>query len=141
MRSRLLDMLLLAAGLAAAAPQLAAQQVEVTLAEAVRRALEVQPAVVQAQGSVTNADWQQRAAYGAFLPSVTFASSAFRQNFPSVVNGLQTTQGTSYHYATSLTASLDLFTGLRRVEAFRSAAATETAADAARRRPTAQRPW
>lgn len=129
MRSSPLRILLLAAGVAAAAPPLAAQQVEVTLAEAVRRALEVQPAVVQARGSVTNADWQQRAAYGAFLPAVTLASSAFRQSTPSFVNGFPANAGT-YQYATSLTASLDLFTGLRRIAAFRSASATETAADA-----------
>lgn len=129
MRSSPLYILLLAAGVAAAATPLAAQQVEVTLAEAVRRALEVQPAVVQARGSVTNADWQQRAAYGAFLPAVTLASSAFRQSTPSFVNGFPANGGT-YQYATSLTASLDLFTGLRRIAAFRSANATETAADA-----------
>src|SRR5438445_9268 len=116
--------------LAMARPEpLAGQQLEVTLTEAVRRALDVQPAVVQARGGVTNAGWQKRAAYGAFLPTVTIGSTAFRQNTPSIVNGLPVDAGT-YQYNTSLSASLDLFTGLRRVANYRNAAATEDAADA-----------
>jgi outer membrane protein TolC len=119
-----------ATGLAAAtgAP-LAAQQLEVTLPEAVRRALDVQPAVVQARGGVTNAEWQKRAADGAFLPSVTFNSSAFRQNTGSIGNGFGVSAG-SYQYNTGLTASLDLFTGFRRLAQYRNANATEDAADA-----------
>ncbi|HTD77640.1 MAG TPA: TolC family protein, partial [Chloroflexota bacterium] len=76
-----------------------------------------------------NAGWQKRAAYGAFLPTVTIGSTAFRQNTPSIVNGLPVDAGT-YQYNTSLSASLDLFTGLRRVANYRNAAATEDAADA-----------
>jgi outer membrane protein TolC len=111
-------------------PMLAnAQQGAVTLTDAVRRALEVQPAVVQARGSVTNAIWQKRAAYGSFLPTVTLGSSAFRQNTSSIVNGLNATAGT-YQYNSSLSASLDLFTGFRRLANYRSAAATEDVANA-----------
>src|SRR5260370_30114754 len=105
--------------------QLGAQAVGVTLADAVRRALEVQPAVVQARGTVTNAEWQKRAAAGAVLPSLTFSSSAFRQNTPSFVNRLQYTNPGSYQYSTSLTASLDLFTGVPPVAQYRNANATE----------------
>jgi len=107
----------------------AAQQVQVTLVEAVQRSLVVQPAVVQARGAVTNADWQKRAAYGAFLPTVSLASSAFRQNAPSIQNGFSTAAGT-YEYNSSLSASLDLFTGFRRLAQYRGANATEDAADA-----------
>ena len=115
---------------ALAAPALAAQQpVAVTLLEAVRRALEVQPAVVEARGAVTNAGWQKRAAYGAFLPTLTFNSSTFRQNAPSVVNGLNAGAGT-YQYSTGLVASVDLFTGFRRLADYKNAGATEEAADA-----------
>ncbi len=121
---------LLAAGLAAAGTTaVAAQQREVTLEEAVRRALDVQPVVVQARGTVANAGWQKRAAYGAFLPAVTFNSSAFRQSTPSFVNGLPATTGT-YQYSTTLSASLDLFTGFRRFAEYKNADATENAADA-----------
>src|SRR5207244_7354031 len=59
----------------------------------------------------------------------TIGSTAFRQNTPSIVNGLPVDAGT-YQYNTSLSASLDLFTGLRRVANYRNAAATEDAADA-----------
>lgn len=111
------------------APVVPRAPLQVTLQEAVRRALDVQPAVVQARGAVTNAGWQMHAAQGAFLPSLTVGSTAFRQNTPSIVNGLPVQPG-SYQYSTSLTASLDVFTGLRRVANYRTAAATEDAADA-----------
>src|SRR5258706_1884826 len=66
----------------------AAQQVQVTLQQAVQRALQVQPAMVQARGDETNAGAQRLAAIGAFVPSVTLNSSAFRQNLGSFVNGV-----------------------------------------------------
>jgi outer membrane protein len=115
---------------AACPPPLGAQTVGVTLADAVRRALEVQPAVVQARGTVTDAEWQKRAADGAFLPTVTVSSSAFRQNTPSFVNGLQYSNPGTYQYSTGFAASLDLFTGFRRLAQYRNANATEDAADA-----------
>lgn len=118
-------------------PALAASQQGVTLADAVRRSLDVQPAAVQARGNVTNASWQKRAAYGSFLPTVTLGSSAFRQNTPSIVNGLGATAGT-YQYSSSLSASLDLFTGFRRLANYRTAAATEDAASASLRNQTFQ---
>jgi outer membrane protein len=123
----------LLAGIAVAPAALVAQQapLEVTLGEAVRRALEVQPAVVQARGTVTDAQWQKRAADGAFLPTVSITSSAFRQNTPSVVNGLNATAPSgTYQYSTGLVASIDLFTGFRRLANYKNANATEDAADA-----------
>ncbi|HET7042097.1 MAG TPA: hypothetical protein VFI13_08750, partial [Gemmatimonadales bacterium] len=48
----------------------------ITLADALTRAIQVQPATVQARGNIRNADAQQRAAYGAFLPSLNASSSA-----------------------------------------------------------------
>lgn len=113
----------------AAARPLRAQVSEVTLPEAVRRALEVQPAMVQARGSVTNAGWQKRAAYGAFLPTLTLNSSAFRVNQQSVANGLFVQPG-AYQYNSSLTASVELFTGFRRLASYKNADATADAADA-----------
>ncbi|HEX4601570.1 MAG TPA: TolC family protein [Gemmatimonadales bacterium] len=131
MTARRHAMLMLATGLAAAGPaRLAGQQPEVTLAEAVRRALEVQPAVVQARGTVTNAEWQKRTADGAFLPTVTVNSSAFRQNSFSIGGSGFGVSPSAYQYNTGLTASLDLFTGFRRLAQYRNANATEDAADA-----------
>jgi len=123
--------LVAAGGLATASPEpLAAQQLEVTLPEAVRRALDVQPAVVQARGAVTNAGWQKRAAYGAFLPTVSLTSTASRQNDTTVGGiGVKIPPGI-YTYNTGLTASVDLFTGFKRLASYRNADATEDAADA-----------
>ena len=121
---------IVATGLAAQQPPVAPQApLQVTLQEAVRRALDVQPAVVQARGAVSSAGWQKRAAYGAFLPTVIFSSSAFRQNTASFVNGFLASAGT-YQYNSGATASLDLFTGFRRSGGYRNADATEDAADA-----------
>ncbi|OGF14436.1 MAG: hypothetical protein A2W00_00270 [Candidatus Eisenbacteria bacterium RBG_16_71_46] len=101
----------------------------VTLAEAIARALEVQPAMVQARGAVSNAAWQSRAAYGAFLPSLSVSSSAYRVNTPSVTNGLPTQAG-SYQYNSGLSASVDLFDGFRRIAGARGAAAAGEASGA-----------
>src|SRR3989454_547678 len=133
---RWMIVLVAAGGLATASPEpLAAQQLEVTLPEvtlpeAVRRALDVQPAVVQARGAVTTAGWQKRVAYGAFLPTVTLNSSASRQNAATVGGiGVQIAPGT-YTYNTGLTASIDLFTGFKRLANYKNADATEDANDA-----------
>src|SRR2546426_10665550 len=96
---------------------------------AVRRALDVQPAMVRARGDATNAGWQKRGAVGAFLPTVLFSSSAFRQNTESNVNGFLASAGT-YQFNTGLSASVDLFTGFRRLANYRNADATQDAADA-----------
>ena len=104
-------------------------QLQVSLAEAVRRALDVQPIMVRARGDATNAGWQKRGAVGAFLPTVLFSSSAFRQNTESNVNGFLASAGT-YQFNTSLSASVDLFTGFQRLANYRNADATQDAADA-----------
>lgn len=107
----------------------AAQQVQVTLQDAIQRALQIQPAMVQARGDESNAGAQRLAAIGAFVPSVTLNSSAFRQNLGSIVNGVAV-PGSVYQYNTGLNFSVDLFDGLRRAQRYRNAAATAAAADA-----------
>src|SRR5947199_9295870 len=107
-----------------------ARQLQVSLVEAVRRALDVQPAMVRARGDATNAGWQKRGAVGAFLPTVLFSSSAFRQNTQSNVNGFQSASAGTYQFNTGLSASVDLFTGFRRLATYRNADATQDAADA-----------
>ena len=105
-------------------------QLHVSLAEAVRRALDVQPAMARARGDATNAGWQKRSAYGAFLPTLSLSSTASRQNTQSVGGlGFQVDPGT-YTYSSGLTASVDLFTGFRRLANYRNADATQDAADA-----------
>src|SRR6266545_4198596 len=107
----------------------AAQQIEVTLNEAIQRALQVQPAMVQARGDESNAGVQRLVAFGAFVPSVTLNSTAFRQNKSSIVNGLPVQAGV-YQYNTGLIFSVDLFDGLKRMQRYRNAAATAEAASA-----------
>src|SRR5438445_6680225 len=105
-------------------------QLQVSLAEAVRRALDVQPAMARARGDATNAGWQNRGAFGAFLPTVTLASTASRQNAQSVGGiGVEVQAGT-YTYSSGVTASVDVFTGFRRLANYRNADATQDAADA-----------
>jgi len=110
----------------------AAQQVDLTLADAIRRALEVQPAMVQARGDQRNARAGQREAVGAFLPTVSVGGS--RTNSSSTRYNSQTQQivtaAGNTPYAGSLQLSLDLFDGLRNFGNKRSAAATMDAADA-----------
>lgn len=51
---------------------------QVNLDEAIRRALEVQPAMVQARGDSRNAGASMMASNGAFLPSITASGSSAR---------------------------------------------------------------
>src|SRR2546430_7186204 len=110
-------------------------QLQVSLAEAVRRALDVQPTMVRARGDATNAGWQKRGAVGAFLPTVLFSSSAFRQNTESNVNGFQSASAGTYQFNTGLSASVDLFTGFRRLAHYRNADAPPAAAAAGAANP------
>jgi outer membrane protein TolC len=126
-------MVLLATGLAVATPAPgAAQQLEVTLPEAIRRALEVQPAVVQAQGAQRTAGAGERSAFGAFLPTLTASGSSNDQS-PNRFNtstGQLVVAQTPTSYTGGLTLSLDLFDGVRRFASRNAAAATQDAADA-----------
>jgi outer membrane protein TolC len=115
---------------------LTAQQRAITLAEAIRRSEQVQPDVVRAAGDVRTAGARRRSAWGAFLPTLSASSSAsdFFSEGQSrvdpvtglVINGNRSNRSLS----TSLSASVDLFTGFRRGAEMRAARANENAADA-----------
>jgi len=114
----------------------AAQQRYVTLADAIRLAERVQPGVVRAASDVRTAGAQRRNAWGAFLPNLTATSSLnefFTEGAPRIdpVTG-QLTGGntTTRSVSTGLSASVDLFTGLRRGAELRAAKAGENAAEA-----------
>ena len=123
--------------LAAVAGPLTAQDRAVTLAEAIALSERTQPSMVQAQSEVRTADAQRRNAWGAFLPSVTASSSAsdFFSEGASRIDPItgQLTSGNSSNrsVSTSLSASLDLFTGFRRGAEMRAARAGQTQAQAA----------
>jgi outer membrane protein TolC len=119
------------AALALAAPA-AGQHVAVTLDDAVRRALDVQPAMVEARGEVRSASAGELAAFGAFLPSITAGGSATRSSgnaFNPATNEILS-DPPSTAYSGGLTASLDLFDGFRRMAVRRAAGATHDAAEA-----------
>ncbi len=115
------------------ATKVAAQQPQqVTLQEAVRRALQVQPAMVQAQGTLRNAHLSMLASNGEFLPTISTGGSWSRAGgtrFNSQTSQIVTTP-TASSYSGSISASVDLFTGFRRLADRRASAATEDAADA-----------
>jgi len=121
--------LALAAGLAGT---LSAQTPTVSLEEAIRLSRQAQPSVVQARGTARNADAQARAAFGAYLPSLTASSTGSRSYTGTQRVGptgeLENATTTSVNFG--LTASVDLFTGFRRGADRRAARATQGAADA-----------
>lgn len=127
---------LLLLGLAGLSPALRAQGRAVSLADAIRLSERVQPLVVRAQGDLETAAAQRRSAWGAYLPSLTATSSAssFFSEGPSridpVTGQLLSGNASNRSLSTSLSASVDLFTGFRRGAEGRAARATETAAEA-----------
>ena len=111
-------------------------QPAVTLPEAIRRAERVQPAVIRASADVRTAAAQRRNAWGAYLPRISASSSGsdFFSEGPARVDPItgELTSGnsSSLSLSTSLSASLDLFTGFRRGAEMRAARASQTAAEA-----------
>src|SRR3989449_3434746 len=94
-----------------------AARLQVSLAEAVRRALDVQPAVVQARGDQRNAGASERAAVGAFLPSISIGGSSNKasSNRYNSATGQIVTVPSNTSYFGALSASVDLFDGVPRV--------------------------
>jgi outer membrane protein len=117
---------------ALSATRVAAQQpqLEISLAEAVRRALDVQPIMVQARGDVRNAGATGRSAWGAFLPTVSTSASASRSNQDRFDPNSTTRLPPGYAYTGGLSASLELFDGFRRLANLKAASATQDAAGA-----------
>lgn len=115
---------------------LAAQDHVVTLPDAIRLAERTQPGVIQAAGQVRTAAAERRSAWGNFLPSLTASSSGsefFSEGASRVdpVTG-QLTSGNSSNrsFNSSLSASVDLFTGFRRGAELQAAKAGQAQADA-----------
>ena len=118
--------------LLAAPTGLAAQQVEVTLDEAIERALRVQPAIVSARGGQRTAEASMLANTGAFLPSITASGTSTRaggSRFNTSTNQIVDLPANTT-FSGSLGASLELFDGFRRFAERRSASASIDAADA-----------
>jgi outer membrane protein TolC len=115
--------------LVAAAP-LAAQQVEVTLQEAIQRAQAVQPAMVQAMGTERTAGASRRSAFGAYLPTVSVSAATSKGNTGRTDNTTGLFIPPVRSYTGGISANLELFDGFRRIANLRAAGATLDAAGA-----------
>jgi outer membrane protein len=119
-----------------AAVPLRAQDRVVTLADAIKLAERTQPSMVQAQGDVRTAAAQRRNAWGTFLPSLSASSSASEffsegtSRVDPITGQLTTGNSTNRSVSTSLSASVDLFTGFRRGAELQAAKAGQVQADA-----------
>src|ERR1041385_2168772 len=129
--------LLLAVALLGGAARGSAQKPiqRLTLAEAIERANTVQPAVVQAMGSVRTAGARQQAAFGAFLPNFT-VSSSIGDLYSEGARGDPSTRqlppsgSPNPSVNTSISSSVALSPGFRRGSERRAAGANRGAADA-----------
>jgi outer membrane protein len=120
-----------AAGWSQQPPPVAPQgQLEVTLTEAIQRALQVQPSVVVARGEQRNTGASKRQAYGAFIPNVSVGASAARSNVGRIDGTTGRPIPPEYTYTGTFTASLELFDGFRRFANVKAASAENEAADA-----------
>ncbi len=108
----------------------AAQQIEVTLNEAVQRALQVQPAMVQARGTQRNSGAARTSAWAAFLPSVTFGGSASKNSLERFDQNSNKLIPPIPNYASSLSANINLITGVGQLANIKAANATLDAAEA-----------
>lgn len=115
--------------LVVAAPA-AAQQVEVTLPDAIQRALLVQPAMVQAVGADRSAGAGKRSAIGAYLPSVSVNASTSKGNTGRTDSQTGLFIPPVRSYSGGISANLELFDGFRRIANLRGASANVAAADA-----------
>lgn len=107
--------------------------VRVTLEQAIRAALDVQPAMIQALGDRRNAGAAGRTAFGAFLPTVTTSATrtqASANRFNQATNQIVAGGSSSKSYSGGVTLNLDLFDGMKRFASLRAADATISAADA-----------
>ncbi len=127
---------LLVLGLAGLSPGAYAQERGVSLADAIRLSERVQPLVVRASADITTAAAQRRSAWGSYLPTLSASSSAnaFSSEGPSRVDPVtgQLLSGNTANrsLSTSLSASVDLFTGFRRGAEMSAARANQNAAEA-----------
>src|SRR5262245_41118203 len=106
--------------LLASAPSVAAQERAVTLADAIRLSEKVQPGMVQARSDITTAAARKRNAWGSYLPTISASASGSEffsegtDRVDPVTGQIQTGNSTSRSLNTSLSGSIDLFTGFRR---------------------------
>ncbi len=125
--------ILMAAAIAASTPDSVPRPI--TLDEAIALARQNAPQVIQARGATTTSQAAVRAAYSAFIPSVSVSANGVRQ-FPSqggtryVGGQVITLPGEPWSFGAGLSANVDLFRGGDRIFALKAAQARATAATA-----------
>ena len=119
-------------GLLLAMPAMAQTQ-SVTLGEAVARSNRVQPRVVQAEGTLRNADMRVKTAKGSFLPNLTAngsGSSSYNEVARANTSGDLQPPGSIGNLNASLSSTLEIWDGFRRSNDLKSARANNDAAEA-----------
>lgn len=115
------------------APGVAEGQLTVTLEQALQRALERSPTMVQQEQAVESAAWTQRQAWGAFIPSLSASSGGSlrsTQRFDQATDRI--VSGSSDSYNAGLSSSITLFDGGRMFANLSGARADYRAATARR---------
>ncbi len=116
---------------AAQQPVVPAPAETVTLEQAIARALETQPQVVQAAGAVRTAEAAERSALGAYLPSLSAsAGSSLGGSSQLASQAAPVETGVTESYDAGLSASWQLYTGGRRGAERAQAKAQSASADA-----------
>jgi outer membrane protein len=123
---------LTAVSAAGAAAQSDTVAVRLSLNEAIDRAIKNSPEIVRAQNTIGTSEWSERAARGAFLPSLSFSSGAGLNSSNRFNPQTQTTvTGSGESYSAGLSAGMDLYTGGRRGAEMDRAKANTASAEAA----------
>jgi outer membrane protein TolC len=110
-----------------------AQTQSVTLGEAIARSNRVQPRVVQAEGTLRNADMRVKTAKGSFLPNLTAngsGSSSYNEVARANTSGDLQPPGSIGNLNASLSSTLEIWDGFRRSNDLKSARANNDAAEA-----------
>lgn len=102
----------------------------VSLEEAIRRAIDVQPATVQANGLRRTTAASARQALAQYLPSVTTGMSTSRSNEGRIDGATGQPIPPEYTWTVSLSANLELWDGFRRLFNSRAERANNDAAEA-----------
>lgn len=129
-RRRGVSLGILAIGVVLGGGELGAQQA-MTLDEAIERALVRSPAMAQARQQVENAGWTRTTTLGAFLPSInTNTGMSIRSANQLDPNTGELVSGSADSYSAGISASYEVFSGLRRFRDRQSASAELNAAEA-----------
>ena len=123
--------LILAAMSCLIAPAVGAQTQSITLDEAISRAMETLPSMVQARGAIENAHATKLQTWGSWLPSLSASAGNSVNSSTRWDERTQTTvSGSSSSYSTGLSANMTLFDGFSRIADHRIADAELVSADA-----------